>query len=281
MLQKTIAQNGFDGWMEDFGEGAWTKDARFKMAGKNAELAILYPLLYHRAANEAVDTVTRDSQRAGDIVRFARSGAPGSQAFTPMVWGGDQIPEWSADHGIPSVIPAGTSIGLCGFTLWAPDIVSWGTSKEMWIRWMEYGALTPVMRDHLAQKPQKAVDLWYDAQTTDLFRRYARLHISLFPYFYTYAHEAAETGWPLIRHLILDSPEDPQAWDADQEYLLGGNILVAPVTDQGATARSLYLPKGTWVDYWTGKTLNGGRQVRVDAPLDRIPILIRAGSVIP
>ena len=137
------------------------------------------------------------------------------------------------------------------------------------------------MRDHLWNKPKFAVDLWFDEETTDTFRHYARLHTSLFPYLYTYAHQAAETGLPIIRHPLLEFPDDSQVYDAKYGYLLGKKLLVAPVVSEGSRTRSLYLPPGEWVDYWTGKTLKGGRTVEVPAPLEHIPILVRAGSIIP
>ena len=137
------------------------------------------------------------------------------------------------------------------------------------------------MRTHNWGMPNFSVDIWFDTQTIDLFRNYAKLHTSLFPYFYTYAKEATKDGLPIIRHPMLEWPDDPQTYDAEFEYLLGEKILVAPVLKEGARTRSLYLPKGSWVDYWTGDVLEGGRQVEVPAPLDRIPIFVKGGSVIP
>jgi alpha-glucosidase (family GH31 glycosyl hydrolase) len=115
----------------------------------------------------------------------------------------------------------------------------------------------------------------------DTFRSYARLHISLFPYFYAYASAAAKTGVPIMRHLSLEFPDDPKTYDTDSEYMLGEKLLIAPVIKEGASTRSLYLPKGFWVDYWTGQTVAGGQQVTVPAPLEQIPILVRAGSILP
>jgi alpha-D-xyloside xylohydrolase len=197
------------------------------------------------------------------------------------MWGGDQVPDWSEDNGLPSVVKAGISAGLSGFAVWGPDILSSGTSKELWIRWMEFGALTPIMRDHLWDKPKFAVDLWFDAETIDAFRRYARLHVSLFPYLYTFAQEAAKTGLPIMRHPMLEWPDDPAACNSEYEYLLGDSLLVAPVVKKGARTRTLYLPRGSWVNYWTGESFEGGKIVTVPAPLDQIPLLVRAGKVIP
>jgi alpha-D-xyloside xylohydrolase len=273
-VRSILVTNNFDGWMEDFGE--WVNDDDQFATGRNGkEMANLYPLLYHRITYEISQKYKRDA------VEFDRSGFAGSQASTPVIWGGDQFPEWTTSNGLPSVIPAGITAGLSGFAIWGPDIDSNGHSKELFIRWTEFGALTPVMRDHLWDMPAGAVDLWYDAQTTDVFRRYAQLHLSLFPYFYSYSHQASQNGLPIIRHPMLEFPEDPQTYDAEQEYMLGEHILVAPVIQEGATTRSLYLPQGDWANFWNGEMVRGGHQVTVPAPLDQIPILVQSGSILP
>ncbi len=274
MKQKILTEYDFDGWMEDFGEQVRDTD-HFAVPKTGEELANLYPLLYHKVTHYV------SVKAKPNVVEFSRSGYAGSQGYTPVLWGGDQFPNWSSDLGLPSVVPAGISAGLSGFAIWGPDIQSAGKSKELWIRWLEFGALTPIMRDHKWDHPQFAVDLWYDNETTEIFRRYARMHISLFPYFYTYADEAAKTGLPIIRHLMLEYPDDSKVWGLDNEYLLGERILVAPVLADGSRTRSLYLPKGSWMNYWTGQILEGEHQVEVSAPLDQIPIFYRAGSLIP
>ena len=273
-IEHALLQYDFDGWMEDFGE--WVRDDDRFCAGKTGRvMATLNPLFWHKIDYEIAH------QAKPDVVGFARSGAPGSQAFTSVLWGGDQMPDWSWDNGLPSVVTAGITAGLSGFAAWGPDIFSAGHSKELFIRWTEFGALTPIMRDHLWDKPKFGVDLWFDDQTTDVFRRYAKLHVSLFPYIYTFAQEAARTGLPIIRHPMLEFPDDPASYSTYCEYLLGDRLLVAPVVKEGATTRSLYLPKGAWVNYWSGETVEGGKEVTVAAPLEEIPILVKAGSVIP
>jgi alpha-D-xyloside xylohydrolase len=274
MLRRILRDYDFDGWMEDFGE--WVKDDDRFAAGRTGRvMATLYPLFYHKISYE----ISR--QVKPDVVEYSRSGAPGSQAFSRVLWGGDQTPDWSMDHGLPSVVTAGITAGLAGFAVWGPDILSNGFSKELWIRWCEFGALTPIMRDHLYEYPKFAVDHSFDSETTEVFRDYAKLHVSLFPYFYTYAQEAVRDGLPIMRHLVLEWPDDPKTYDAEHEYLLGERILVAPIIQEGARTRTLYLPQGSWVDYWTAGILTGGREVTVPAPLHEIPILVRAGSVIP
>ena len=273
-LRTILVDNDFDGWMEDFGE-AVDKTDRFAAGVTGREMENLNPLFYHKITYE----ISRKFKP--DVVEFDRSGYAGSQGYTRVIWGGDQLPDWTQDHGLPSVVRGGITTGLLGFGVWGPDIAGNGYSKELWTRWVEFGALTPIMRNHSWDKPYGAVDLWYDKETTDTFRRYAGLHVSLFPYLYSYAQEAAKDGLPIIRHPMLEFPKDQKAYDTEAEYMLGEKMLIAPVVEQGATSRSFYLPKGDWVNYWTGALLEGGQQVTVAAPLEQIPILLRSGSIVP
>jgi alpha-glucosidase (family GH31 glycosyl hydrolase) len=273
-IREILLKDNFDGWMEDYGE--WVNDADQFAAGVSGRtMANLNPLFYHKITYEIAH------RAKPDVVQFVRSGYAGSQGYTRVVWGGDQFPDWSADHGLPSVVRAGITAGLSGFGVWGPDIAENGHSKELWTRWVEFGALTPIMRDHPWDRPEGAINIWRDAETIETFRQYARLHLSLFPIFDTYAHEAAITGLPIMRHLLLEYPDDAKAYDCDYEYLIGDKILVAPVIEQAATSRSLYLPQGSWTDYWTGTVLEGGRNITVAAPLRQIPIFVRSGSILP
>jgi len=274
-IQVTLRDYDFDGWMEDYGEYV-NEDYQFAF-GKNAgrDMANLYSLFYHK-----ITFLIADQLKPG-VVGFARSGYAGSQGYSRVIWGGDQAGNWTVERGLASVVPAGITAGLSGFAVWGPDIDCASFSKELYARWTEFGALTPVMRTHLWGMPNFSIDIWFDSQTIDLFRNYAKLHTSLFPYFYTYATEAAKDGLPIIRHPMLEWPDDPQTYDAEYQYLLGDRILVAPVLKEGARTRSVYLPKGSWVDYWTGNILEGGHRVEVQAPLERIPIFVKAGSIIP
>jgi alpha-D-xyloside xylohydrolase len=273
MLTHAVHDQGWDGWMEDFGE--WVDDTDHFAAGDGARLAEVYPLLYHKITTRVVQAMNPQ------VVSFSRSGSPGSQAFSPVLWGGDQAHDWSRDQGLPSVVTAGITAGMSGYSTWGPDILSDGNSKELWLRWAEFGALTPVMRDHVWSKPQFSVNLWYDAQTMALFKKYAVLHSSLLPYFATYADQAHRTGVPIMRHTVLEYPSDPRSATAEYQYLLGEDLLVAPVIEPGATTRKLYLPQGEWINYWTGERYAGAGDVTVPAPIDQIPLLVRSGSVIP
>ena len=271
MITGAVRTQGFDGWMEDFGE--WVRDSDRLQAGTGRKLSELYPLLYHKITLRIAQAINPN------VVPFSRSGSPGSQQFSPVLWGADQSPNWSRDYGLPSVVTAGITAGMSGYSTWGPDILSTGGNRDLWMRWVEFGALTPVMRDHVWDKPEHSFNLWSDPGTTAHFRRWAAFHSSLLPYFATYAEEAQRTGIPIMRHTVLEFPDDPRAATAEYQYLLGREMLIAPVVQGGQTLRMLYLPQGEWVNFWNGDTLTGGQDVTVDS--SSIPILVRAGSVLP
>ncbi len=273
MITHAVKDQSFDGWMEDFGE--WVRDGDRFAGGDWTTMSELYPLLYHKVTLRVAKALNPG------IAPFVRSGSPGSQGYSVVLWGGDQFPNYSRDNGLPSVVTAGITAGMSGYSTWGPDILSTGTDKEVWMRWVEFGALTPVMRDHVWMKPERSWNLWSDAETTAHWRRYAVLHSSLLPYFLTLAEEAHRTGVPIMRHLVLEYPEDPRAATAEYEYLLGQDMLVAPVVSGGTALRTFYLPKGEWINYWGGDHLTGGQDVTVASPPDIIPIVVRAGSILP
>ena len=273
MITNAVAGQGFDGWMEDFGE--WVRDGDQLAGGNSTTLSELYPLLDHKVTTRVAQALNPQ------IAPFVRSGAPGSQGVSVVMWGGDQAPNYSRDYGLPSVVTAGITAGMSGFSTWGPDILSTGSDKELWMRWVEFGALTPVMRDHVWMKPEHSWNLWSDAETAAQWRRYAVLHSSLLPYFATLADEAHRTGVPILRHLALEYPNDPHVATAEYEYLLGQDMLVAPVVSGGTALRTFYLPQGEWVNFWSGDHLTGGQDATVSSSVGTIPIVVRAGSILP
>lgn len=186
---------------------------------------------------------------------FARGGWLGAQAHAPTFWPGDQTRDWSFEGGIASVIPAGISLGLMGVAAWGPDIggnmgfASLGNSygggsqdRELWQRWCQLGAMTPIMRDHLGFHSGTPVDLWTDDETIACWRRAARWHHGLFPYLYSAAHETSATGIPVLRGLMLAYPDDDLAWTLTDQYLLGDALLCAPVLQREGTVVALLDP---------------------------------------
>jgi alpha-glucosidase (family GH31 glycosyl hydrolase) len=241
----------------------------------------MYPVLYHQAAFQA-----GQAAKPGDFVFLGRAGYSGSQPYSTGRFTGDQVRNWDPMLGLPSVIPAVLNGSLSGWPYWGPDIagffrgpraVKGSGEKELWIRWLEMGALMPTMRDMYGAMDGDPVDLWTDDETLSLFATYARLHTALKPYLYRYARVAHEEGMPIVRPLFLNYPGEAETYDLEDQYLLGDDVLVAPVLEPGQTERQVYLPAGQWQDYWTGEMHEGPGRVTVPAPLHQIPLFLREG----
>ncbi len=283
-LKEAYIADHYDGYMEDFGDLLHTSKKFYPPDYSyydeqphitKAEYNNIYPLLYHKFSNLIAE------KNDSDYISFCRSGSAGSQSYSRMIWAGDQWPSFNKISGYPTTICAGITAGFAGYSNWCTDILSHSPSRELWMRWVEFGAMTPLLRDHLWEKLPNSIRVLTDENTIDHFRKYARLHTSLFPYIYTLAHEAQETGIPIIRHTILECPDESEGYQNEYCYFLGKNIFVAPVIEEGARTRTFYLPEGTWINYWTNEELVGGKVSTIKAPLEEIPILIRKGSIIP
>lgn len=275
-LRAMVRDYGIDGWMADFGE--WLPlDARIADGTDGAAYHNLYPEAWQRLSREVMDELRPD----GDRAVFARSGWTGVQGVSQIHWIGDQETGFAPDDGLPTVVPAMLNLGLSGVPFVTHDIAGFSSStvppstKEVFLRWTELGAFTPIMRTHDGNKKK---DNWRwdsDEETIAHFRRFARIHRALGPELRALANEARETSAPMVRHPALVFPDDAGSRTIDDEFLLGDSLLVAPVVEEGATTRDLYLPPGTWFDVWTGEARDGGRRVVVDAPIGRPPVFSR------
>ena len=148
------------------------------------------------------------------------------------------------------------------------------------MRWFEWGAFQPVMRAHGARAHN---EVWsYGKQAEPILEKYLRLRYQLLPYTYSVAYRTYQTGAPYMRALFMDFPHDPNVADIRDEYMFGPAFLVAPVTEQGATSRKVYLPAGCdWYNYWTNERIEGGQTITAEAPIDTLPLYVRAGSIVP
>ena len=268
---------GADAFKADGGEGSFVDDARFSDGEDPAVMRTRYSVLYNRTLEELID-----SELHGDGVLFMRSGSVGNHNL-PFLWGGDNESNFGVENGLPSVVLAGLNAGLSGIPLWTSDLGGYEKGSRtpgddgVFVRWTEFSAFSPIMEVH------SDINLgpWdYGQQALDIFRTYSRLHMSLFPYRYAAAQEASRTGMPLMRALVFFHPLDPEARRAADEYYFGPDLLVAPVLTAG-TQRSVHLPQGEWLDYWSGAHLSGPTDIVVDAPLDRIPLYVKAGTILP
>jgi alpha-glucosidase len=275
-LRAMVVDFGMDGWMSDFGEWAPT-DAVYADGSDPIARHNLYPIDWHRLWREVMDEVRPD----GDYVVFARSGFTGVHAVSMVHWIGDQETDWSTTDGLPTVVPALLNLGLSGIPYVTHDIAGFSgtiappSTKELFMRWTELGAFTPIMRTHEGAKKDKNWSWNEDQETLEHFRRFARIHQALGPELRALAAEAARSSAPLLRHLMLVFPDDVRSRAVSDQFMLGDTLLVAPVVTEGATARNVYLPPGTWYHLWSGERLNGGRDIDVDAPLGQPPVFSR------
>ncbi|HIU76860.1 MAG TPA: glycoside hydrolase family 31 protein [Candidatus Pelethocola excrementipullorum] len=216
-----------------------------------------------------------DKRRPFVITRACYSG---TQKYS-TAWTGDNHSLWS--H-LRMAIPQLCNLGLSGMNYVGTDIGGFGsdTTKELLCRWIQVGIFSPLCRNHAAAV-RKQEPWQFDTETADIYRKYVELRYQLIPYLYDLFKETQSTGLPMIRPLILEYPEDAAARQLNDEFMFGSSILAAPVVEQGQTARMVYLPEGTWVDYHTGETILGPIRFIKDAPLDICPIYLKAGSIIP
>ena len=275
-LKDVVRTYDVDGWMADFGE--WVPVDSAPQDGSNPiERRNTFPIDWHRASREALEGVRPD----GDWVSFARSGFTGVQRVAQIHWVGDQQTSWGELDGLPTVVPAMLNLGLAGQPFVTHDIAGFArgdgpSTKELFERWTELGAFTPIMRTH---DGADKVNNWRwntDAETTAHFRRFAFVHCALMNDFMMLAAEAETSGAPILRHLMLVFPDDRETWNISDQFMIGDSLLVAPVTEKGATSRSVYFPEGTWYDVWTGDAFEGGQRRTVAAPIGSPPVFSRA-----
>ncbi|MEM7156169.1 MAG: TIM-barrel domain-containing protein [Myxococcota bacterium] len=272
-LRAMVEQYGMDGWMADFAE--WLPVDSVLSDGTDAfAFHNRFPVEWQRMSREVMDELRPD----GDWVVFGRSGWTGAQGVAMVYWVGDQEADWSPHDGLPTVVPAMLSLGLSGVPFTTHDIAGFSggpSTKELFQRWTELGAFTPIMRTHEGNQSDLNWNWDGDAETTEHFRRFARVHEALAPELEVMAADGASSSVPMVRHLMLEFPDDAGSRTVSDQFLLGPSLLVAPVVEQGATTRSVYLPPGTWFHVWTGDEYEGGTTVDVDAPIGSPPVFSR------
>lgn len=254
----------------DFGEGA-------PLTGLYASGATgfyehnLYPVRYQKAVADITREVT------GENIIWARAGWAGSQRY-PLHWGGDAGKSFSA---MAATLRGGLSLGVCGFSFWSHDIGGFGgrTDAEVYRKWLPLGLLTSHSRVH-GEPPKEPWELGEDFMND--FRRADEMRYRLMPYIFAQAKDCSERGLPMLRALFIEFPDDPGAWQVEDEYLFGSSILVAPLLEAKATGRNVYLPAGKWMDYQTEKIYVGNSNwQRIESGAIPVVMLVRDGSAIP
>jgi alpha-D-xyloside xylohydrolase len=257
----------------DFGEGVPDEGLYHAIEGKR--LHNLYSLVYNAAIAEATHRVT------GEWIVWSRSGTAGSQRY-PLHWGGDSQCSWS---GLAGTLKAALSIGLSGIPFFSHDIGGYigRPDSELYIRWAQFGLLSSHSRTHGVGDDNSREPWTYGSEAERIFRHFAELRYRLLAYLVRSGYEAQLRSLPVVRHLCLGYPGDDTAWTIEDQYMLGNDLLVAPILrpmDELRTRR-VYLPHGVWFDFWTGKRIDGNGWITINVSLDYIPIFVRDGAAIP
>jgi len=236
-----------------------------------------YCLEYHK-------TISSVLEKNG--ILFARSGFAGSQAF-PGCWAGDNEPNFG-DNGLPGVIAAGQSAAMSGFAIWSHDIGGYQDSNpsqsppNLFMRWTQFGCFSAIMQMHRQVTKELQYPWRYGTEALQNYLFFAQLHTRLFPYIYTYAKQASDTGLPIIRPLVLLNQADANTFSLQHTYLFGNEFLVAPMITPNANARQVYLPAGNWFDFWTNQSHAGGKDINwANNQQAQMPLFVREGAIIP
>lgn len=271
---KIMTDVGIRGIWNDMNEpanftGQLPDDVRFS-TGSHDEIHNVYG---HLMAEATYDGLRKADNRRPFVL--TRACCAGSQRFCSG-WTGDNHSLWA--HMQLSLTQM-MNLGLSGMYMVGSDVGGFGsdTTPELLIRWFQLGAISPFFRDHYAKGTRNQEPYAFDRATMDACREALDLRYHLLPYLYDLAHE----DMPILRPLVLEFPEDPMCRELTDQCMLGDRLLAAPVMTPGVAARAVYLPKGVWFDYYTGKRYSGGRYVLAEAPLDRMPLFARGGAVIP
>ena len=278
VIKKNMIDFGLSGWMADFAEYL-PVDAVVKSGVKGELVHNLWPVLWAKCNREAIE----ESGNLGEIVFFTRSGYSGSGKYTTMQWAGDQNVNWGEDDGLPSVITSALSLGMSGVGLHHSDIGGYTTlfgmkrTKELFMRWAEMGTFAPIMRTHEGNRPEDNFQFDSDEETLSHYSRMSKVYVSLKPYLKECVKENAGSGIPVMRPLFMHYEGDTKLMDMKQEFLLGRDLLVAPVLKPRRKTWKVYLPRDKWVHLWTGKEYEGG-DISINAPLGYPPVFYRKGT---
>src|SRR5262249_36350609 len=286
-VHKQLYDVGIDGWWPDQGDGL---DGPSRLARHR---------MYYEGSRQL-----RPNERP---FALHRNGQAGMQRYAAFLWSGDVYSTWET---LEAHVPVAINTGLTGIPYWGTDIGGFVPTKdytgELHVRWFQFGAFCPLFRAHGRTWHLRLPWGWntgelgpneianytggaanpdegelHNANVEPICRKYLELRYRLMPYLYSAVRECCETGLPIMRALWLHYPDDQSASARGDEYLWGRDILVAPVTEKGATSRALYLPRGSWFDFWTGERLTGGRELSRPVDLATTPLYVRAGAILP
>jgi alpha-D-xyloside xylohydrolase len=299
-LRDNIVSQGFDSLWADETEPDLPPNGAYFHIGPGTEYFNVYPYFHTKALYDGF----RKDEPGKRALILSRDGYLGEQSNATIVWSSDISGTWDT---LKRQIPTGLDVAASGLAYWSNDTGGWqylpkehhpahkplldpsdardnvggyDDFPELYTRWFQYAAFLPIFRTH-GSRPTNEV--WsYGKEAEPILEKYLRLRYELMPYIYSLGYQTWQTGAPFMRALPLDFPGDPKVVDLRDEYMFGPAFLVAPVTEQGATSRQVYLPAGAdWYNFWTSERIKGGQTVTASAPIDTIPLFVRAGSIVP
>ena len=286
VIKDELIGNGASGWMADYGETLPHDAVLFSGAD---------PRSYHNRYAEEWAEVNREAIREAGLgeeaVFFNRSGYTRSPEYGTLFWLGDQLVSWDEHDGIKSAVTGMLSSGISGYSLQHSEIggytaidspfLKYHRSKELLMRWTELAAFTVVFRTHEGNRPEVNHQIYSDGETLRHFSRFAEVYAAWEPYRKELVREAAASGLPVVRHPLVHYHEDPEVYDLSYQFMVGPELMVAPVLDPGEDSVEVYLPAGRWVHLWTGNvhgSLERGVYETIRAPIGEPAVFYREGS---
>lgn len=287
LIREGYLDKGVDGWWFDATEPE-NREALYKSKchlGIAAKYLNIYS--FFDVKNVYENQVKESDKR---VFILTRSGFTGQQKFGTTVWSGDIETNFAE---LKKQIPAGLNFCMSGIPYWTTDIGGYKGGnpadpayQEVFTRWFQYGAFCPVFRAHGRRYPgdrSGSNEMWsFGAEKQKILTDYINLRYRLLPYIYSLSAQVSSDGFTIMRGLPFDFMDDPKVYNITDQFMFGKNFLVCPVTEAGATSRPVYLPKGCrWFDFRTGKEFDGGQEITADAPIESMPLFVKAGSIIP
>jgi len=290
--QQKVIDDGVRGFWTDMGEPAWSNEEstdRLFMKhhlGMHNEIHNVYGLTWDKVVTEQFEKRNPNKR----IFQMTRAGFSGMQRYT-FGWSGDTGDGNNVLEGwkkLENQIPVALSSGMCGIPFWScdisgycGDITNYEAMSELYVRWMQFGVFNPISRAH--HEGNNAVEPWlFGTEAEAICKKAIEQKYQLFPYIYTYARQAYDTGLPLMRALMLEYQDDPETFNLNSQFLFGKELLVAPVVELGASSKKIYLPEGEWIDFnHSQKSYKGKQWIDFPVTLETTPVFVKRGSIIP
>ena len=287
MLPRTLIAKGVDAFWLDASEPEAGElgipPGRKLFLGDGGLYTNIFPMLHTLGVYENWRK-TSDQKR---VFMLTRSAFLGQQRNSAATWSGDVYSNFWA---LKKQIPAGLNFSISGIPYWTTDIGGYGYPngnttdpkyQEVFTRWFEYGIFCPIFRTH-GHRDNDTNELWSYGPAEPTLIRFDQLRYRLLPYVYSLAWQVTKNDYTIMRPLVMDWRTERKVWDITDQFMFGPALLVNPVTEAGATSRSVYLPPASgWYDFWTGEQVSGDQTLQASAPMDRIPLYVRAGSILP